>query len=109
MAWKTSLVGKRLEEQREAQAGRACLARQELQFFRQKCPMLGQLVVRPLPLHRHAPSVGTEWTRRVLRTASTCRVDLRFGTGNESTENAQSRHLSTVLPIPSSKAESARR
>src|SRR5205814_1559979 len=67
----TSLVGKRLEEQREAQAGRACLVRQEPQFVRQKCPMLGQFVARPLPLHRQCPSVGTEWTRRVLRTART--------------------------------------
>jgi len=38
--WETSLVGERLKEQPEAQAGRACLVRQELQFIRQKRPML---------------------------------------------------------------------
>jgi hypothetical protein len=41
VARKTSLVGEGLQEQPEAQAGRACLVRQELQFIRQKRPMLG--------------------------------------------------------------------
>jgi hypothetical protein len=46
--------------------------------------MLGQFVARPLPLHRRAPSVGTEWTRRVLRSARTWALTSGLGlSGNE--------------------------
>jgi hypothetical protein len=58
MTGKATLQGERLEQQAESETSRASLVRQELELIGQKRPVLSQLIMRPLPLHRQAPSVG---------------------------------------------------
>jgi hypothetical protein len=59
--------------------------------------MLGQFVVRPLPFHRHAPSVGTEWTRGVLRTAREWALTSGLGLV---TKVPRMTSVGTLKPIP---------
>src|SRR5207245_11749711 len=64
----------------ESETSRASLVRQELELIGQKRPVLSHLIMRPLPLHRQAPSVG-ENGRAAYREVLRQDRDLGLGTG----------------------------
>jgi hypothetical protein len=63
---KATLEGECFQQNCEAEPRRAALVGQQLEFVRAESPMVCQLITRPLPLHRGAPSVR----RRVRRPAT---------------------------------------
>jgi hypothetical protein len=60
VAGEATLLSERLEQQAEAPTRRAGLVGQQLEFIGLKRPMLNQLILRPLPLHRQSPSIGED-------------------------------------------------